>query len=156
MPLIHHSSLTLLAFVGVALACSAGAESQDRADAPHTSDRATESGGTSALDDEPQSAGGSSVELGGAHAEITHPLFGAGSSPNEEPTEPCVAAQQWEEGVNLDMTTGALIAKDGVVYEITGVGKTESTWADEWTAPPCTRDDAHCLDLVYQEVATCD
>lgn len=89
-------------------------------------------------------------------AEISHPLFGAGSYPSTAPSDPCIAAQRWEESTNLDLTTGALILHDGVVYEVTGKGETEATWADEWTAPPCTRNDGHCEALAYQVVVTCD
>lgn len=126
---------------------------------------ATAAGGGAQSEVEPNPAtgglGGAGSDVGsgaesGAEDTVTHPLFGAGSYSSVAPTDPCIAAQRWEESTNLDLTKGALILHEGVVYEVTGIGKSESTWADEWTAPPCTRTDGHCEDLAYQAVANCD
>lgn len=162
----------LLSFLVVSSACTApdvpdSGENQEQSPAtsasggsvaPQVAEPGAEDPGTEEPNaEEPTAASGG---FGGAADEtedvITHPLFGAGSYSSTAPTDPCVAAQRWEESTNLDLTTGALILHDGVVYEVTGIGKSESTWADEWTAPPCTRDDGHCEDLAYQVVATCD
>ena len=158
---VSPSFLLLSCFLG-SVAC--GAEGTD--EVPGSGDdtgEAVASGGSVApaveqpSTEEPLTATGG---MGGAESEteeeITHPLFGAGSYPSTAPTDPCVAAQRWEESTNLDLTTGALILHDHVVYEVTGIGKSESTWADEWTAPPCSREDAHCEDLAYRVVVTCN
>ncbi len=152
---VSSSSRLVVAFCALAVACSAGSTGGSEGEAPVSVDSNT--GGTPPQIGEPDTSiggqGGAENELQG---EVTHPLFGAGSYPNVPPTDPCILAQHWEQSTNMDMTTGALILKDGVVYEVSGVGKGESTWADEWTAPPCVRYDGHCEDLAYRVVTTCD
>lgn len=160
MPLNVSPQFLVVAIFSSSVACSAG-DSDEASGSDQFADGSSPtsaSGGSLAPSVQEPSA--STGGLGGAESEaeeeINHPLFGAGSYPSAAPTDPCIAAQHWEESTNLDLTTGALILDAGIVYEVTGIGKSESTWADEWTAPPCTRDDAHCDELAYQVVATCD
>lgn len=86
--------------------------------------------------------------------EEPHPLLGAGAYPSRDLTDPCAIAQHWELEVVLDMSPGALILKDGVVWEVTGIG-VEHGWTMDMNAPPCLTANTDCDDLVYEEVITC-
>lgn len=97
--------------------------------------------------------------LGGAPADPTeepptHPLIGAGSYAAIDNNEPCVVAQHWELEVTLDMSRGALILKDGVVWKVTGPGVAHG-WTMEMNAPPCSIPYTVCDDLVYEQLTTC-
>jgi len=153
---LRRLAILVTASCSAMIACSAG--SGDHAGkGGQVSNKESGTGGSAIQVSESEtSTGGDGGTNDTLQEEVTHPLFGAGNYPNTPPTDPCLLAQHWEESTNMDLTTGALVLKDGVVYEISGVGRGESTWADEWTAPPCTRADGHCEDLAYQVVATCD
>jgi hypothetical protein len=153
--LLKRPSSLMVAHLLLAFACSA-AEGGQPDEETNTNDQGTETGGTSSRVDESQTATGGQAPDEVPPDDVTHPLFGAGSYTQNPPTDPCISAQHWEESTNMDLSTGALILKDGVVYEVSGPGKEEQTWADEWTAPPCIRDDAHCQDLGYRIVLVCE
>lgn len=145
------SSLTSpLIAVALLISCSAGGDGSDSNSGPEKTDGAEEpaTGGAASA----SSSGG----LGGTSRDQPqpHPLIGAGNHPSVDQSDPCHAAQHWELDVMLDMTQGALILADGVVYEITGEG-IEHGWTMEMNAPPCTTPNTVCDDLLYEEVTTC-
>lgn len=117
------------------------------------------SGGSRNTDGTGGRAGPISPPLGGASAipdegPQGHPLIGAGNYPAIDNSDPCAAAQHWELEVTLDMTHGALILKDGVVWKVTGAG-VEHGWTMEMNAPPCTTPHTMCDDLIYEQLTTC-
>ncbi len=147
----------------LSIGCSAYSSTSD-GDDPSIGDPQSGSGGEAA---EIDGTGGrvmptsppSTSSLGGAggapeEEPRAHPLIGAGNYTAIDDSDPCNAAQHWELEVMLDMSQGALILKDGVVWEVTGPGM-EHGWTMEMNAPPCTTPNTVCDDLVYEQLTTC-